>query len=108
MPDVQNTLNSLEPQLETTPGWKGQPGAQGNTQPSQWATGQLVAQHPAAAAAVVADEANSGTASHHRSHLRIDTSAIVYTDQMAHQTSDIRLLWTAITQTINPPPPPLL
>ena len=33
---------------------------------------------------------------------------IVYSDQVGHQTSDIRLLWTAITQTINPPPPPPL
>ena len=30
---------------------------------------------------------------------------IVYSDQVGHQTSDIRLLWTAITQTINPPTP---
>ena len=30
---------------------------------------------------------------------------IVYSDQVGHQTSDIRLLWTAITQTINPPFP---
>ena len=29
----------------------------------------------------------------------------VYSDQVGHQTSDIRLLWTAITQTINPAPP---
>ena len=31
---------------------------------------------------------------------------IVYSDHVGHQTSDIRLFWTAISQTINPPPPP--
>ena len=29
----------------------------------------------------------------------------VYIDLVDYQISDIRLLWTVITQTINPPPP---
>ena len=36
---------------------------------------------------------------------RASGARIVYSDRVGHQTSDIRLLWTAITQTINPPPP---
>ena len=30
---------------------------------------------------------------------------IVYSDLVGYQASDIRLLWTIITQTMNPPPP---
>ena len=32
----------------------------------------------------------------------------VYSNQVGHHTSDIRRLWTAISQTINPPSPPPL
>ena len=36
------------------------------------------------------------------------SNSYVYSDLVGYQTSDIRLLWTIITQTINPPPHPPL